>query len=245
VFILAKDYNYLDLRTIHRLDKMTSGVCLLARGYAATARIKPVFLSKDTKKEYLALVTGRFPEGEIACTLPIGSYKVSSFDHKPKKDKNAITIFRRVRYDEKTNTSLVGCILKTGRTHQIRLHFKELGFYIVNDNLYNPDETSSGLRKQNIENRVQLILDKMEAEFERAKPKIQNHKVPTLSDLETRFSKYRYCLNCQDPSLYEFENENNLNQKVMCLHSWKYTLGGQVFQSKLPKWAEHPEIIIK
>ncbi|KAJ9581971.1 hypothetical protein L9F63_003661 [Diploptera punctata] len=125
VFILAKEYNLKGLRTIHRLDRLTSGLLLFGRTQ-----------QRAMLKEYVCRVEGEFPDGEIICEEPIEvvSYKIGVCKVSP-KGKNCSTIFQKLGFNGKT--SVVSCKPHTGRMHQIRVHLQYLGFPIINDPLYN------------------------------------------------------------------------------------------------------------
>lgn len=103
---------------------------------------------KDNKvsKKYLARVMGNFPctdekEVEVDKSIWCVSPKLSKYDYcktpeEEEKGKTAKTVFKKLWYDEKSNTSLVECRPVTGRTHQIRIHCMYLGHSIVNDRNY-------------------------------------------------------------------------------------------------------------
>ncbi|KAI5453932.1 hypothetical protein NCC49_004927 [Naganishia albida] len=127
--------------SVNRLDRLTSGLMILALTGKASTGLAEEFIKGHVKKEYLARVNGEFPEEEITvdqslltidrqmgvviCT-PVG--------------KDAKTIFKRVHYDATRNQSVVHCKPITGRTHQIRVHLQYIGHPIVNDPLYGTSE---------------------------------------------------------------------------------------------------------
>jgi RluA family pseudouridine synthase len=127
---------------VHRLDRETSGVILLALD-GKTAGQLSVTLSGGSK-EYLALVHGRFPDAELTVDLPIGYDGASDVKKKrkawPGGAETALTRFHKVL--EAGDVSLVRCIPETGRLHQIRAHLYSTGFPIVGDKLYGRDETA-------------------------------------------------------------------------------------------------------
>ncbi|CAK1549625.1 unnamed protein product [Leptosia nina] len=138
VFILAKEYNLKNLRTIHRLDRLTSGLLLFGRSPKKARQMEHQIRNRQVQKEYVCRVDGEFPTEEIECTEPIevvsykiGVCKVSS------KGKDCSTIFKRLGFNARSNTSVVLCRPKTGRMHQIRVHLQYLGYPVVNDPLYN------------------------------------------------------------------------------------------------------------
>ncbi|XP_056008594.1 pseudouridylate synthase RPUSD2-like [Ostrea edulis] len=136
VFILGKELGYGHLRTVYRLDRLTSGVLILAKNDASTRKYIDDITNRNVEKEYISRVEGEFPEGEVVCEQPIVkvSFKMGIMkcgaDGKPSK-----TTFTRLSYNGKT--SVVKCKPYTGRTHQIRVHLQYLGHPIVNDSCYN------------------------------------------------------------------------------------------------------------
>ncbi|XP_052129477.1 pseudouridylate synthase RPUSD2-like isoform X1 [Frankliniella occidentalis] len=151
VFILAKEYNLKNLRTIHRLDRLTSGLLLFGRSPKKARQMEHQIRNRQVAKEYVCRVEGDFPEEEITCTEPIevvsykiGVCKVSS------RGKECATSFKKLGFNPRTNTSVVLCKPHTGRMHQIRVHLQYLGFPVVNDPLYNhvvfgPNKGKGGL----------------------------------------------------------------------------------------------------
>ncbi|NXL87366.1 RUSD2 protein, partial [Alectura lathami] len=136
IFILGKEHNLKELHTIHRLDRMTSGVLMFAKTVEVSKRIDEQVRERQLEKEYVCRVVGEFPEQEVICEEPIlvVSYKVGVCRVDP-KGKSCKTIFQRLSFNGKT--SVVKCLPRTGRTHQIRVHLQYLGYPIVNDPIYN------------------------------------------------------------------------------------------------------------
>ncbi|NXK27490.1 RUSD2 protein, partial [Arenaria interpres] len=136
IFILGKEHDLKELHTIHRLDRMTSGVLMFAKTAEVSKRIDEQVRERQLEKEYVCRVVGEFPEHEVVCEEPIlvVSYKVGVCRVDP-KGKFCKTIFQRLSYNGKT--SVVRCLPRTGRTHQIRVHLQYLGHPIVNDPIYN------------------------------------------------------------------------------------------------------------
>ncbi|XP_037048058.1 uncharacterized protein C18B11.02c-like isoform X4 [Bradysia coprophila] len=136
VFILAKEYNLKNLRTIHRLDRLTSGLLLFGRSPKKARQMEHQIRNRQVQKEYVCRVEGEFPEGSIECKEPIEvvSYKIGVCKVSP-KGKDCTTIFQKLGFNGKT--SVVLCKPRTGRMHQIRVHLQFLGYPVVNDPLYN------------------------------------------------------------------------------------------------------------
>ncbi|XP_055370718.1 pseudouridylate synthase RPUSD2-like [Condylostylus longicornis] len=136
VFILAKEYNLKNLRTIHRLDRLTSGLLLFGRNPKKAREMEVQIRNREVKKEYVCRVEGNFPNGVIECKEPIEvvSYKIGVCKVST-KGKDCSTSFQKLNYDGKS--SIVLCKPRTGRMHQIRVHLQFLGYPIINDPLYN------------------------------------------------------------------------------------------------------------
>jgi 23S rRNA pseudouridine1911/1915/1917 synthase len=129
---------------VHRLDKETSGVILVAKNDAAHAKLSEAFQQRAVKKTYLALVQGILKEKTGSIELVIGRDPIHRTRMAtPRKSwrGSAIANPREARTDWRTlaqvgNTTLVEVQLHTGRTHQIRVHFSALQHPVVGDTLY-------------------------------------------------------------------------------------------------------------
>src|SRR5699024_2722211 len=122
---------------VHRIDKDTSGLLMVAKNDLAHQSLAEQLRNKTNKREYLALVYGQIKEDEGTIDAPLGR---NPQDLKKqavvKGGRHAVTHFKVIkRYD---NFTLVKCILETGRTHQIRVHMKYIGHPLVGDPLYGP-----------------------------------------------------------------------------------------------------------
>jgi 23S rRNA pseudouridine1911/1915/1917 synthase len=134
---------------VHRLDRETSGVLLLAKNQDAHQYIKKQFQDRLVEKEYRAFVYGRINDRWGTINRPIGR---STKDHRRRSAergakgvlREAITDFERIgvgEYEEEP-FSYVKLLPKTGRTHQLRAHLRALDRPIVNDTLYGEHKTS-------------------------------------------------------------------------------------------------------
>ncbi|MBR3162617.1 MAG: RluA family pseudouridine synthase [Clostridia bacterium] len=129
---------------VHRLDKDTSGILIVAKNDEAHINLSEQIKNRNVKKVYLALVRGVVKENEATIDMPIGR---STRDRKKmavdKKGKNAITHIKVLRrYDEYT---LLEVRIETGRTHQIRVHLSEIGYPVVGDTVYSNGKNRFGI----------------------------------------------------------------------------------------------------
>ena len=128
-------------KLVHRLDKDTSGLIIIARNHEIAEKLAEYFKDKDEKldKIYLTLTVGKFLNTEGKIEFPLIK-KVENGVEKVYRDekngKEATTIYKVLGYSEKYNVSLLEVKILTGRTHQIRVHLKEIGHPILGDGKY-------------------------------------------------------------------------------------------------------------
>lgn len=122
---------------VHRLDRHTTGVIMFGKSDVAHWRLAKLFERRRVDKRYLAVVHGRIEPSADVVDLPIGKHPLVREKYAVRWDdagKPSVTIYRvRELYD---NYTLVELELKTGRTHQIRVHLSHLGWPIVGDDMY-------------------------------------------------------------------------------------------------------------
>lgn len=121
---------------VHRIDKDTSGLLLVAKNNQAHEILAEDFKSKNIQRKYVALVKGILKHNHITIDAPIGRDEVNrkKMAVTNKNSKNAVTHVNVLkRFKEYT---LIECILETGRTHQIRVHLKYIGYPLFNDPVY-------------------------------------------------------------------------------------------------------------
>ena len=120
---------------VHRIDKDTSGIIIVAKNDKAHLNISEQIKEHKTTKTYLALVRGRVKENEATIDMPIGRSKKDRKKMAVDKDgKKAVTHFKVLkRYGDCT---LLEVVIETGRTHQIRVHLSEIGYPIIGDYTY-------------------------------------------------------------------------------------------------------------
>jgi 23S rRNA pseudouridine1911/1915/1917 synthase len=128
---------------VHRIDKDTSGLLMVAKNDLAHQALAKQLKAKKNLREYTALVHGRVANDQGTINAPIGR---SLRDRKKQAviagGRPAITHYRVIkRYQQFT---LIKCTLETGRTHQIRVHLRYLGYPLAGDPLYGPAKTLKG-----------------------------------------------------------------------------------------------------
>ncbi len=120
---------------VHRLDKETSGCLVAAKNDHSHHHLAEQFAGREITKIYLALVAGRLTKRTGSIKEPIGRHRVNRQKMAINDEgRPAHTDWRVIR--EISGTTLVECTLHTGRTHQIRVHLKHLGFPILGDEVY-------------------------------------------------------------------------------------------------------------
>jgi 23S rRNA pseudouridine1911/1915/1917 synthase len=131
---------------VHRIDKNTSGLLVVAKTELAKLNLALQFFKKTTKRKYVALVWGNLTSDEGTITGNIGrstkNRQVYTVYPEGDSGKPAITHYRvleRLGY-----VNLVECVLETGRTHQIRVHMKHIGHPLFNDDVYGGDKILKG-----------------------------------------------------------------------------------------------------
>ncbi len=134
---------------VHRIDKDTTGVLVVAKNDEAHNFLSSQLQNHSMKREYIALVEGRLKEDTGTINKPIGRNKRDRLKMGIVEDgKRAVTHYEVLeRYK---NTTLIKCVLETGRTHQIRVHMASIGHPLVGDEVY-------GFKKQRFKLKGQVL----------------------------------------------------------------------------------------
>lgn len=139
------------LELVHRLDKETSGVLLLATKRSALTRLHGMMRDGQVEKHYLVLVKGRWPNPRQHVKLPLYKFVTESGERRvtvSAEGRDSHTIF--TLQQTWNDFSLLDAELKTGRTHQIRVHLAHLGFPIAGDDKYGDFALNKQLARQGL-----------------------------------------------------------------------------------------------
>jgi len=188
---------------VHRLDKEVSGLMVIAKTQASFDNLKNQFKERLVTKEYVALVHGQvshdvgtinFPitrskDGYKMAALPSGSEELLLRRHPKGRDQGNIESWLKSRaaltefevLQKFVNYTLLKVKIKTGRTHQIRVHFFALGHPLVGDTLYHRKKTDIKNKKFNL-NRVWLVANHLS--FSDLEGTVQNFKIDLPPELK-------------------------------------------------------------
>jgi 23S rRNA pseudouridine955/2504/2580 synthase len=134
------------LELVHRLDRDTSGILLLAKRRPALVELHRMLREGDVRKRYVAVVAGAWIKATVRCDAPLRRHVLASGERRVsvhREGQQAGTVFRRRASGR--HFSLVEAELETGRTHQIRVHLAHLGFPIAGDDKYGRYELNDRL----------------------------------------------------------------------------------------------------
>lgn len=192
---LSQGFNEQRPGLVHRIDKDTSGLLVIAKNEEAQRFIAMQFQAKTTHRVYRALVFGKFvnPSGKIESYLrrhPDDRKRVASTplrDDGTSDGKRAVTHYKVIQYHQ-TGFSLVELKLETGRTHQIRVHLSEMGHPILGDETYGASKRLKALKsvhlRKMIEGLPRFALHAMELGFVHPRTKeTMRFRAPWPNDL--------------------------------------------------------------
>ncbi len=134
---------------VHRLDKDTSGILVVAKNDKAHINLSEQIKNHEVEKTYIALVRGIVKENEATIDMPIGrSMKDRKKMSVNQNGKNAITNFKVIDRFLEENCTLLEIKIETGRTHQIRVHLAQIGYPIIGDDTYSNGKNIWGVKGQ-------------------------------------------------------------------------------------------------
>ncbi len=150
---------------VHRLDKDTSGLLVVAKNDNSMVHLSNQFANKTSKREYIAMVWGNVKDDSGRVENYIGRNPKNRLQnmvlHEDNSDNGKIAITNFEVLSRMNYVSLLKCVLETGRTHQIRVHMKHIGHTIFNDNRYGGDSILKGTTftkyKQFVDNCFKLL----------------------------------------------------------------------------------------
>lgn len=149
---LLKERGYRDVRIVHRLDAVTSGLVLIARNKEFAKQAMQQFTDGKVKKTYYAHVAGNPSVDSVTIDSPIRRKHgfVFESEHGLAGAREAVTHFEVA--EQRKGNAIIKCMPETGRTHQIRLHLSKWGYPIIDDPIYGPggDRSSRTTQKRAI-----------------------------------------------------------------------------------------------
>ena len=170
---------------VHRLDKDTSGLLIVAKNDEAHMNMSKQIQERKVTKKYIALVRGVVAEDEATIDLPIAR---STKDRKKMaidpKGKNAVTHFKVLkRYD---NYTLLELKIDTGRTHQIRVHMASIGHALLGDEVYSSAKSPYKLQGQTLHARVLGFIHPRTNKYIEFEAPLPDYFEKVLSDLRSK-----------------------------------------------------------
>ncbi|MFH4981343.1 hypothetical protein AB6A40_008052 [Gnathostoma spinigerum] len=249
--IISTSYGIGNLRVLHGLSRIASGLCVFAKSIIAESKFRKYVEKNECHKEYICITDGVFPDGEIVCNQPIGTLIPSLGIHYiSDTGKSVETRFRRLWTDGVV--SAVRCVMGAGRTHQIRVHLQYLGFPIKGDRMYNSyvwgpnkgknadyvkthEKLCSDIEK---EYKFSLWLERIDPGYEKRLEDLVNQEVSVEKDvsLEDRPNFDPICIYCHTMKLVVPDN-----YFMIYLHCIKFSAGDWIYSTTLPDWAKHPD----
>ena len=181
------------LELVHRLDRETSGVLMLAKKRTALVALHEMIRNNQTDKRYLMLVAGEWPEKKKRVTLDLQKYTLPNGERRV----NVVTDKSKDKYDEAQHSetifflkqsfvgySLLEAQLVTGRTHQLRVQLAHLGFPILGDDKYGDFAFNKILAKQGLK---RMFLHSAETKL---KHPLSGEKLQLLAPLPAELNKF-------------------------------------------------------
>lgn len=217
VGILKAERGLDHLSVINRLDRLTSGIVIMGKSREGAAKLHGLMESGGLKKEYICRVRGDFPDTIKECNSPIktASFKLA-LNVVAEDGKECRTLFKKIAFDGRF--SFIKASPVTGRTHQIRVHLRHLGYPICNDPLYNDDPIWGAASASLGQEQLAKVIE----HFANADDEYTGYSV---SSSET-------CIDCANP-----RPDPDCTKMFLCLHAFRYSGPEFSFRTDLPEWA--------
>lgn len=177
---------------VHRIDKDTSGILVIAKNDNAHKKLSEQFKVHSINRKYIALVKGIVKEDEFTINLPIGR---STKDRKKmavvyKNSRNAVTHIRVLKRFYSSSVTLVEATLETGRTHQIRVHMSHLHYPLVGDEVYGRKDPKFKIEGQMLHAKLLGINHPTTNEYMEFEADLPKYFKDILDKLEKKEEKY-------------------------------------------------------
>ncbi len=183
------------LELVHRLDRETSGILLVAKKRTALTHLQDQFRERETGKTYLALVVGQWPANKKVLDKPLVKFLLPGKDGQDgerrvkvttKDDQDgmkSVTLVKIAKPGEKF--TLLEVTIKTGRTHQIRVHLASEGFPIAGDDKYGDFELNKAFQKQGLK---RMFLHAWRLQFNHP---ATGQRIELMAELPVDLSQFR------------------------------------------------------
>ncbi len=180
------------LELVHRLDRDTSGILLVAKKRSALTRLQDQFRERETGKTYLALVSGAWPASRKVIDVPLHKYLQADGERRVKvvarDDPDGMRSITLVKVVQRVSIgdgrfSLLEVTIKTGRTHQIRVHLASEGHPIAGDDKYGDFDLNKALHKHGLK---RMFLHAWRLQFNHP---VSGERIELLSPLPTELKK--------------------------------------------------------
>ena len=185
-FSLSKGTSSIRPGIVHRLDKDTSGLMVVAKNDWTHEMLAQMIKEKEVERKYLALVDEIIPHETGTIDAPIGRDPENRQKMKvtDENSKNAITNFRVLKRYPSHNQTLIECKLETGRTHQIRVHLSYIGYPVYNDPVYGKRKNTTSFGQFLHSKSIRFVhpRTKKELYFEKEIPAEFQHYLEELED---------------------------------------------------------------
>ena len=177
---------------VHRIDKDTSGILIIAKNDNAHKVLSEQFKEHNINRKYIALVKGIVRENEFTIDLPIGR---SLKDRKKmavvyKNSRNAITHIKVLKRYYNSNVTLVEATLETGRTHQIRVHMSYMHYPLVGDEVYGKKDSKFKVSGQMLHAKLLGISHPTTGKYMEFESELPKEFKELLEKLEKKEEKY-------------------------------------------------------